>query len=161
MNATLPRPRPLAPLSTRRRVVLLACGGYALAVLVTLLGGVLRLPEALWASLALLGMVLAFFGAVQLMKPARLGLPEARDRHIDERQWQRLSQAHMGAYRVLAVVFLLGTLYLLIAYPDHLLPLPTDDFGWTLLWFGAVLLIPSLPGAILAWTEPDLEAPEE
>lgn len=33
MNATLPQPRPLAPLTARRRVVLTAFGGYALFLL--------------------------------------------------------------------------------------------------------------------------------
>jgi len=144
----------------RRRIVLTAFGGYAFVLLVNLLHGLDGVPEGLWKGLAGLGLVLTMLGAIPLMSPSRIGLPEGRDRDMDERQWQRLSQAHIRAYRVLGLVLLLGGLYLQIAHRWHL-PLPTPHFNWLTLWPGAALLIPALPTAILAWTEPDVNLQDE
>lgn len=100
------------------------------------------------------GTLLTFIGGIQLMKPARLGLPEGRDRSLDERQWQRLSGAHITAYRLLGGLFLLAVLYLLLAFQHHL-PTPSPRIAWMSLYLGAIIFVPALPAAVLAWTEPD------
>lgn len=159
MNAALPqprRPRPLAPLATRRRVVLTASLGYALFLLTVTLDSVYGLPDVLLLVCGVGGTLLTFLGGVQLLRPARLGLPEGGDRHLDERQWQRLSQAHITAYRLLGAVFLLAVLYFLMAFKNHL-PVPSSSLAWMSISLGAILFIPSLPNAVLAWTEPDAE----
>ncbi|WP_102125557.1 hypothetical protein [Deinococcus planocerae] len=155
MNATLPRPRPPAPLAARRRVVLLAVGGYLLMLLGTGLRAVPGVSDWLWGPLSLLGLVTAWAAAFQLMLPVRLGLPYLKAPGLDERQWQRLAQAHVSAYRVVGILILLGYLYFQTADRGHSLPVPRDSFTWTALWSGAMLLICALPGALLAWTEPD------
>ncbi|MFC3832199.1 MULTISPECIES: hypothetical protein [Deinococcus] len=156
MNAGLASSRPLAPLSRRRRVVLLATGGYTVLILSIVIQELLASRSVVWLVLAVAGLVMVILGSVQLMRPARLGLPEGRDRDLDERQWQRLAQAHITAYRVLGVAFLLGSLYFYLAHNNGSLPLPTQPFAWMTIWMGAVLFIPTLPTTILAWTEPDL-----
>ncbi|GMA15851.1 hypothetical protein E5F05_06710 [Deinococcus metallilatus] len=154
MNATLPQPRPLAPLATRRRLVLMAVGGYTLFLLTVGLDSAFGLPDGLLIPLALVSMLLLFRGGIQLMKPSRLGLPEGRDHQMDERQWQRLAQAHITAYRLLGALFLLAVVYFLLAFKHHL-PTPSTSFAWMSLYLGAIIFIPALPTAILAWTEPD------
>lgn len=154
MNASVPFTAPLAPLGQRRRVVLLTFGGYALVLLVLALQSLFKLGDWILLLPIPLGMVATFIGGIQLMKPSRLGLPEGRDRTMDERQWQRLSQAHTVAYRILGMIFLLSTGYFYAAHGQNL-PLPTSSFAWSTIWLGAAIFIPVLPTAILAWTEPD------
>lgn len=156
MSAALPsHSRPLAPLTQRRRYVGLAIGGYALAILCYLAYELIRGNEWPFVIGSLVGMTLAAFGAIQLMTPARLGLPQGRDHSLDERQWQQLSRAHMTAYRILGVIFMLATLYFYLAHRNAHLPLPAHSYAWATIWLGAVLFIPALPTMILAWTEPD------
>ncbi|GAA5533615.1 hypothetical protein [Deinococcus aluminii] len=160
MNATLPQPpqtqpRPLAPLANRRRLVLMACGGYALFLLAVALDSAFGLPDGLMIALALVGMLLFIRGSIPLTKPSRLGLPGGRDHQMDERQWQRLSQSHVTAYRLLGALFLLAVLYFLVAAQNGFLPTPSTSFAWMSLYLGAAIFIPVLPAAILAWTEPD------
>lgn len=152
MSATRPQPTTLATLSQRRRLVMLAVGGYALAILAQEL---LHLGDGLWVVIAVLGMLLTMTGAIQLMQPRRLGLPEGRDPHLDERQWQIVARAHTTAYRILGVAFILGSLYFYAAHKFGHLPLPTQDFTWLTIYIGAILFIPTLPTIVLAWMEPD------
>lgn len=156
MSAALSTPRPLAPLARRRRLVLMAGIGYALFLSMVALASVVSLPDAVLIAGSLVGLVLAFMGGIQLMKPSHLGLPEGRAAHLDERQWQRLSQAHILAYRLLGALFLLAVFYFLLAFKNGHLPIPRSDFAWFSVYLGAILFVPALPTAILAWTEPDL-----
>lgn len=151
-------PRPLAPLARRRRLVLMTVGGYALALAVALLYSATQ-PGNEWPFVvgSVLGLVVMAAGALPLYRPSRLGLPEGRDSHLDERQWQRLSQAHMTAYRMVGGFFLLACLYFYAAHqPDRHLPLPSTSYAWALIWVGAVSFLPLLPTLVLAWTEPDV-----
>lgn len=133
----------------------MSLGGYAFAILAYLAYEVVKGNEWPFVISSLAGMIIMAFGAIQLMKPARLGLPEGRDHTLDERQWQQLSKAHMTAYRILGIIFMLATLYFYVAHKDTHLPLPSRSYAWATIWLGAVMFIPALPTAILAWTEPD------
>ncbi len=156
MNATTSMPRPLAPLSRRRRLVMLALGGYALALISYLLYEVVRpASEGPFVAGSLLGMVVMAAGSIPLYRPAYLGLPKGRDRHLDERQWQRLKQAHVLAYRLLGAVFLIAAFYFYLGYENGTLPVPSTSYAWLTIYMGAVNFIPTLPTMILAWTEPD------
>ncbi|SEJ91753.1 hypothetical protein SAMN04488058_1367 [Deinococcus reticulitermitis] len=157
MSADLPRFRPLAPRRLRRRLVLTMGLGYGLYLGTVALSSAAALPPAALIAGALLGLGLMFAGGIRLMKPSRLGLPEGRVHELDERQAQRLAQMHILAYRLLGALFMLAALYFTLAFRNGQLPIPRSDFAWTSVYLGAILLIPVLPTAILAWTEPDLE----
>lgn len=158
MNATLPTPRPLAPLAKRRRLILLAVGGYALAIASYLAYEAFRASSGLpFVVGSLVGMLVMMSGLIPLLKPSRLGLPEGRNWQMDERQWQRLSEAHLLAYRLLGAVFMLSAFYFYLGHKNGTLPLPTSNYAWLTIYMGAIFFIPALPTMILAWTEPDLQ----
>lgn len=156
MNAALSHPRLLTPLNKRRRVVALALGGYLLFVLSVALQSLDVLPISLFALLSVAGAFLTGGGGMQLMKPSNFGLPEGTDRQLDERQWQQIARAHVLAYRGLGLFFVLCVIYFVAAQQQHL-PVPTTELAWACILLGAVIFVPILPTAILAWTEPDID----
>ena len=105
---------------------------------------------------SLLGMLVMTLGLLPLFKPSRLGLPEGRNWQMDERQWQRLSEAHLLAYRLLGALFMLSAFYFYLGHKNGALPLPTSNYAWLIIYMGAIFFIPALLNMILAWTEPDL-----
>ncbi|GMA15852.1 hypothetical protein E5F05_06715 [Deinococcus metallilatus] len=156
MNAAS-RPRPLAPLRARRRVVVLTAIsflGYAILMVLALRVGTLRTPDETLRSLAYLSLLLSFGSGYHLYVPRVLGLPGTDDRRLDERQREVVMQARTQAYWVVSLLFVFGTIYLSLA-SERGWPLPTGPDSWQLIATGVSFLVGVMPAAILAWTEPD------
>lgn len=151
MNTTASRH--LAPIrrSTRRALVVTQYAGFLGMVLAwSFMDAPLR-----WALVIPLGLA-SIVALGMLMAPRLLGTSDGADAELDERQLQIRNAGYLQAYRVLAAVVLLVALYLLMA-GDSDWWFPTTENERTALFWGTWGLVLTLPGAILAWTEPDPE----
>lgn len=156
-------PRPLASLADRRRVVVLTAVsflGHAGLMVLALRLGTSGAPDEMWRSLASLSFLFTCIFGWRLYFPRTLGLPgSSDDRELDERQRVVVMQARTGAYWVVSLLFVFGTIHLALA-SDRGWPLPTGRDTWQLIATTVSLLAGALPNALLAWTEPDPPAEE-
>jgi hypothetical protein len=76
------------------------------------------------------------------------------DRELDERQIQVRNSGYFTAYQILAPMVALLVIYPQIAVEFELWLPTTDDERSAVIWCTLGFLI-TLPGSILAWTEPD------
>lgn len=104
----------------------------------------------------LLGMLMAVYAGLRMSRPALLGLPDTRDAHLDERQRERLAYAVGTAYRVICMILMAAILTFILGGESLLAALKNSQAGAATAFVFA-WLIPFLPNAVLAWTEPDLE----
>ncbi|WP_161883565.1 hypothetical protein [Deinococcus alpinitundrae] len=156
MKTTLSPHQPLASLARRRTIVMIAVAGYLLVLFALLLFMTTRVSHDVIVTLVAIGVLISLVGALPLWRPSRLGLPEGRDATMDERQWQRLSQAHVSAYRLVGGALVLSGAYFVLGFPlptSHLLP--SSHVVGNLVFSALMLIIPILPTAILAWNEPE------
>lgn len=84
-----------------------------------------------------------------------LGGPRAGDPELDERQRGQVTNAYAAAFRIVSTVLAFGlmTLSLINLFEVQLTAPPLKQ--WAAFLAPTILLIGSLPKAILAWTEPD------
>lgn len=143
----------LAPLSQRRRAVLIGAAGFLVLLLSQVLRG-LGTESSLWNGLAAAGIVIMVFGWSRLVFPSFMGLPRPDQAHLDERQRAVLTAAYATAYQVLAAGLMLTVAYGIAA--QNLVALPRlPESGNTTVAVGLLWVVISLPAAVLAWTEPD------
>ena len=157
MNAVIPV-RPLPTRARRRRIVTAyAAGSLGTLILLALrLLGLLDTVNDVLKPLLLGAYLLAFgvflYGAAYLVFPARLGLPQGHK--LDEREAVRVAQANSAAYRGLTLTVLLGA-ELVFFFGADLSALQGRADGVQGVALLLLLVLPLLPTAILAWTEPD------
>lgn len=162
MNAALRRPRPLPSQARRRRIVTVYVAGLGAVLLMSLLALTLP-PQGLvrWTMLSVygIGIVCATAGGWQLARPAMQGLPQGHGEHMDERQREQVAHAMATSYRILGVLII--TLFLAFLWAGHdVLSRVQDTQAGAGIAFTLLFLVPFLPSAVLAWTEPDPIAPD-
>ncbi len=144
-------------LSARRAAVLAAYGGYAFGACAWIGEGGLRTPAALAVTLAGFAVTL---GALSVLfrgtRYWRWG--NAPDAQVDEFELATRNAAYRHAYTAVSSLGLLGLLAWRIAgdagaLSDAFFRGPTPD----LLFWGWMLLVLTLPAALLAWTTRDEE----
>jgi hypothetical protein len=141
---------------SRRQVVLISYGSAAIGLIAAILD-----PRS---SQPLLSLLLNLVGATsvlvsliylfRLLNPKLMGTSDGPDHDLDERQLQTRNQAYVSAYRVLggALILIVPAVLLWSAFGS----LPKLDIGAiAALSYWAVLLVATLPSAVLAWLEPD------
>ncbi|WP_309571724.1 hypothetical protein [Deinococcus sp.] len=158
MNAALSRPRPFPTRSSRHRTVLVYAVGLGAVLLVSLLA--LTLPPqgpVRWAMLAVYGagILCAVVGGWLLARPANLGLPQGYAQQMDERQREQVAQAMATSYRILGLLIIALFLGFMWGGDEAMIRLRSTQAGGGIA-FTLLFLIPFLPNAVLAWTEPDL-----
>lgn len=111
------------------------------------------------AGVALMG---AFWAISQLALPYATEGTGAALRKVDERQIQVRDRAFYRAYQVISVLFGLWIVYETIARTSRLewlwVPRTFDEYQ-AIVW-GYLLVSMTLPSAIIAWTEPDVDDSE-
>lgn len=160
--------------SVRRRRVAYVFVGYFIILVAALLRATPGAASWLWQSLLAVGVLSLLSGLVYLLGARRSLLPEAQfhqasghqgsghqgsGQHasgqpcprLSERQWRLLVAAQMNADRILGGLAVLLCLVYWGFLPASARLLDTDSLGLLLL-AGALLLIPNLPNALLAWT---------
>jgi hypothetical protein len=109
------------------------------------------------------------FGGVFLHSLVRLGLGHKPwnitgkpDAELDERQVQLRNRVYYLAYGLLSIILGVGLFYWYIATDAARLELwlPRSSFEAAAVFWGLLILLSSLPTAVLAWLEPDF-LPEE
>jgi hypothetical protein len=138
-----------------------------------LYGGYLAVALS-WALASHLGQPLLFvlviaFGLVFLNSLVKLGLGHKPwnitgkpDAELDERQVQLRNRVYYLAYGLLSSILGVGLIYWYIATDAQRLALwlPSSPVEVGAVFWGLLLLLSSLPTAVLAWLEPDF-LPEE
>lgn len=119
-----------------------------------------RAPEAVAMALALVALMLLSRRAMPVIQNNMF--ERSCDPSIDERQRQVRDRAYRQAYHVVSVLALLsfvaGWSFWNIAVVDHFQEMVTPRHLMALAFFyfmGVMVLVPSLPAACLAWSEPD------
>lgn len=144
----------LAPLTQRRRAVLIGALGFVVLLLSQVLRG-MGTDSSLWNGLGAAGIVIMVFGWSRLHFSGFMGLPRLDQADLDERQRMVLTRAYATAYQVLGAGLLLVCAYGVIA--DRFTGLPgLPESGNTTVVVGLLWVVISLPQAILAWTETDI-----
>jgi hypothetical protein len=150
---------PLLARRSRRAAVVAAFGGAPLVILgYLLLVEPGRLSMAVWGPIAIGLFTLTLIGnvAVYGYGQGRMGYPR---RVLDERQRAMRDRALVLSYRVSSIAVGLALGALLGAALQG--PLVIESTALTLALIAAVLYLPLLPFAALAWIEPDLPADAE
>lgn len=158
MNAAVSRSRPLPSRQSRRRIVVMYGVGVSLIAVINLLSLAVHPQSLLWIALLLLyvvGVILTMYGGLKLSQPALQGLPQQAGATLDERQRERLSWAMAASYRAMSLLLIAALLGFLFASDDVLGRLRNTAVGGGVA-VAFLLLIPFLPSAVLAWTEPDI-----
>ncbi len=80
---------------------------------------------------------------------------------LDERDTSVRDHAYRRSYWIAIIVVALGLVYAMLAadHSDWWLPQTADAYGAVLVGF--LFLIGSLPTAVVAWSEPDVEIEDE
>jgi uncharacterized membrane protein len=158
---------PKAPISSRvgsrtvrRRVVIAMYGTWLLVALAVMLGVD---AQGKWVTaglgvLAVGALVTMTVSVVWLGRRTYVNSPQLADRELDERLVQIKNQAYRAAFQIFSV-------FVAIAWPLSLLILFNDPSGHgatraIVLVAGVGLLVTTLPTAVVAWREPDPDAPE-
>lgn len=142
------------PQHRRRFAVVTLYLGYLAGLLFCLLTFRGFLPHGLGMVLMIvsgLGVLLGLIGVMQSRATLFLGSIEM----LDERQRAIRDRAYYSAYRALSVIGVGGVLYLALVQLRRLPQVQLGSGEAMLLAGGAVLLLLTLPSAIMAWTEPD------
>lgn len=161
MNA-LTAPRPLPTRTHRRRLVITFAAGLTAVLLVSALSLSLPAQPTRGAAALLLmglygaGILCATVSGWQLARPAAQGLPQGHAEDLDERQRDRVAQAMATAYRILSLLIIALFLGFLWGGDGLLSRLKSTQTGPGIA-LSLLLLIPLLPSAVLAWTEPDAD----
>lgn len=154
MNHVSSSSRQLAPLTQRRRTVLIGASGFLVLLLSQFLRGA-GMDSSLWNALGAAGIVIMVFGWSRLVLPGFMGLPRLDQPDLDERQRIVLTGAYATAYKVLAAGLMLVVAYGVVA--DMVTGLPRlPESGNATMMVGLIWVVISLPAALLAWTEPDI-----
>ena len=146
-------------------------GQRRLLVAAIYLGLVTYVVEALMAESTWWLSVVGFFGFFativihfSLLLPFTQRIADEKESKLDERQAAVRNRAHRTAYQILGSVVMLALVYTSISlgYFSNQLWTPeiTADNASTIA-MGAVFFIITLPTAIIAWNEPDLEPEKE
>ena len=107
-------------------------------------------------SFAMMGVVGVLLGLWGLFSGSRQYLTNLSLDQLDERQQAVRGLAYQRAYHILIGLLMVLALYV-AAGSFNAQWFPPNDFSvWLLVFFGLVILLTSLPGAVFAWSEPDL-----
>lgn len=154
MNSTTNRTHPLAPLTIRRRLVLIGVLGLV-TILVSQFLRSSGVNGAVWSPLAVGGLIILVFGWARLVFPGYLGLPQMDQPDLDERQRAVVTNAYASAYRVVAIGLMSTCAYLMLTDMFAGLPRLSNLGDSGILVAGLIWTVIGLPAAILAWNEPD------
>lgn len=143
------------PRRIRRTLILVAYLGY----LGVVLAWSLLDPPGRWLLVLPLGLA-AVVGTGMLLMPQVLGVSDGTEAMLDERQLALRNRTYLNAYRVLGALVVLGALYVMLAHGSGWW-LPRTNLALQAVFWGVWLLAVTLPTAILAWSEPDADSPDE
>jgi hypothetical protein len=141
----------------RRRLVVATYAGWLVIVVMAKLGS-LASSGGFW-PMWLVAMASLTVQGTWLVRRTYINAPQLKDAELDERLVQVKNQAFRTAYRVFAVVAIIGlvlTYYALTTQPNY-----QGSFNSLVVLFGVGLLGGTLPTIILAWREPDPQTSEE
>jgi MFS family permease len=150
--------------SRRRALVVTLYLSYVALIACFALAGKSGIALLFTAGLLPAGLVLVgtFVAISQLALPYATEGTGAELRTVDERQIQVRDRAFYRGYQVLSALFGLWIVYETIARTSRLdwlwVPSTFDEYQ-AIVW-GYLLISMTLPSAIIAWTEPDLEESE-
>ncbi len=146
---------PLVKRSLRRALVVGCYGGYALLVLAWVFTPTpLREILSLWLGL----LCVTCMG--MLLMPNILGVSGGMETLLDERQRALRHRTYVRAYSVLAGLVAFVALYVFIAVDAGTLWLPRSNLALQAVLWGVLILVVTLPTALVAWMEPDAPATE-
>jgi hypothetical protein len=141
----------------RRRLVLATYAGWlAVAAIVKLIS--FGPVPFIWLSLLMVGTNII----IQLMWVERrtiINTPSLVDAELDERLVQSRNAAFRTAFKVFALLVLIGWPISILA-ATQLQPNDEGHLNSLLIFLGIALLATTLPTAIVAWREPDPTEPE-
>lgn len=145
--------------AVRRRDVIVLFAGYPLATLILHQ----LLPDSRWYGVAHVALVVALIGGWGIPRVYRVGraLGDDLDASLDERQLSLRNAAYLDAFRIAASIVLLGIVGLALGADTGYWPIPSTYTQWNDVFWAAFILLFHLPGAILAWREPDPEPEAE
>jgi len=144
----------------RRLLVAGAFGGYPLLQLgYSLLVAPGRLPQPIWAPIAVLLFSLSLIGVFAIYGYGQGRIGEARGRDLDERQRAMRDRALVTSYGIATTVIGLGVAGFALLALDKPIVLGFGDLVPVVIGIG--LYLPFLPFASLAWIEPDAPADDE
>jgi hypothetical protein len=145
------------PRRQRRWLAIVAVAGYPIALAAWLvIGPRVGLPPGLAAIVGLALLAVTMFAMYRLYL-FRSKMAQASDEMLDERQRQVRDRAYVDSYRVFVLITLV-TLIALTLGPtlfDEPIALTYEVANWVIV--GVVLIALTLPSAVVAWHEPDLE----
>jgi hypothetical protein len=141
---------PLLERRVRRALVIGCYGGYALFVLAWVVTAT-PLREVLTLLLGLL--CVTCMG--MLLMPNVLGVSDGMETLLDERQRAFRHRAYVRAYALLSGLVVATALYTFIAVDSGRLWLPQGGLSLQAVFWGVLLLVLTLPTALIAWTEPE------
>lgn len=143
-------------LTQRRRRVAVVCLylGYLLVVLSSLASTRGSAPHALGTPLLVVSALAIVLGLIGVVQSRRVLLPGSVGM-LDERQQAVRDRAYFSAYRAISLLGVAGMTYLALARLGRLDTIELVRTDFLLLSGGVVLLLLTLPSAIMAWTEQD------
>jgi hypothetical protein len=144
----------------RRRVVAALYGALAATVVAMAIPNVPR-SSAWWLPFAmvLLASILVTIGSAVVLYRTGQRLGDDEDAKLDERQRAVRDRAYLRAYRMVGTLLIVLVQYMVIA-PGFGWPLP-ERVHWAILSWSVMLFTVTLPSAILAWTEPEVEVEDD
>jgi hypothetical protein len=142
-------------LQQRRRVAVVCLYlGYLLVFLSALVTARGSVSQALGAALMVVSGLAIVFGVVGVLQSRRVLLPGSIGM-LDERQQAVRDRAYFTAYRFISLLVVAGVSYLALVRLRRLDTIELARSDFLLLAGGIVLLLLTLPSAIMAWTEQD------
>lgn len=143
-------------LQQRRRVAVVCLYlGYLLVFLSALVTARGSVSQALGAALMVVSGLAIVFGVVGVLQSRRVLLPGSIGM-LDERQQAVRDRAYFTAYRVISLLVVAGVSYLALVRLRRLDTIELARSDFLLLAGGIVLLLLTLPSAIMGWTEQDI-----
>lgn len=140
----------------RRRLAVVALYlGYLAGLLFCLLTVRGLLPHGLGIALMIVSSFGALLGLIGVMQSRATLFLQSSVEMLDERQRAIRDRAYYSAYRALSLIGVGGAVYIALVQFRRLPQVHFGKGGAMLLAGGAVLLLLTLPSAIMAWTEPD------
>jgi MFS family permease len=145
--------------ATRRRAVLALYLGYPAFIAGSWFSSFfnqrhLHMQAIPFLALILAAMVGICWGGYVLLSRTGINLPNLPDHTLDERQRGVRDAAYRTSFLIISILLLGVALYLMLA----------NGFGWSMLrsgedaqaiFWGVLLVITTLPTAVIAWTTPD------
>lgn len=140
------------PRRVRRALVLATYLGY-----LAWMAALALLPSPLLWLVAVPAAAATLYGLARLLIEPKLGTSDRADQELDERQLHLRNAAYLSAYRIVGALVVSALIYAQLA-TDFGWWLPDTYNAWQAVFWGAWILVVTLPTALLAWSEPDLDA---